>query len=44
MEFIPAPLVHADLAASSALAASDQHGAAALIEVGLGETEGFLDP
>ena len=44
MEFIPAPVVHADLAAASALAASDEQGAAAVIEVGLGEAEGFLDP
>lgn len=43
-EFIPAPLVHADLAASSALAASDEQGAVAGIEFGLGEAENFLDP
>jgi hypothetical protein len=44
VEFIPAPLVHADLAASSAFAAADEQGAAAVIEVGLGEAERFLDP
>jgi hypothetical protein len=44
MEFVPAPSVNADLAASSALAASDEQGAAAVIEVCLGEAEGFLDP
>jgi hypothetical protein len=37
-------LVHAHLAASSALTASDEQGAAAVIEVGLGEAGGFLDP
>jgi hypothetical protein len=44
MEFIPAPVIHADLAPASALAASDEQGPAALIEIGLGEAEGFLDP
>jgi hypothetical protein len=42
-EFLPAPIVHADFAASSALAASDEQSAASLIEVGLGERERFLD-
>jgi hypothetical protein len=37
-------LVHADLAAPAALAASDEQGAAAVIEVGFGEAERFLDP
>jgi hypothetical protein len=44
MEFIPAPVVHADLAAASAFAASDEQGPAAVIKVRLGEAEGFLDP
>jgi hypothetical protein len=39
----PSPGVHADLAAASALAATDPHGAPALIEVSLGKSEGFLD-
>src|SRR5829696_1188123 len=44
MEFIRAPVVHADLAAPAALAPSDEQGAAAVIKVGLGEAEGFLGP
>ena len=39
----PAPRVHPDLAAPSALAATDQHGAAALIEIGLSERERLVD-
>jgi hypothetical protein len=40
-KFFPAPRVHPDLAASSALAAPDQHGAATVIEICLGE-QGLL--
>ena len=43
LEFLPAPVVHADFAAASALAAADEQRAAALIEVGLGERERFLN-
>jgi hypothetical protein len=39
----PAPRVHADLAAASALAAPHEHGAAALIEIGLGKRERLVD-
>ena len=39
----PAPCVHADLAAASALAATDQHCAAALIEISLSERERLVD-
>ena len=44
LELSPAPGVHADFAAASALAATDQHRAAALIEIGLGERERLVDP
>ena len=37
------PCIHADLAASSAFAASNEQRAAAVIEIGFGEAEGFLD-
>jgi hypothetical protein len=43
VQFLPGPCVHADLAASSALAASDEQRAAAVIEIGFCEAEGFLD-
>jgi hypothetical protein len=43
LEFLPAPVVHADFAAASALAAADEQRAAALIEIGLGERERFVD-
>src|SRR5215210_1349258 len=43
VELFPAPCVHADLAAASALAAPNQEGAAALIEVAFGERERFLN-
>jgi hypothetical protein len=43
MELLPAPGVHADLAAPSALATPNEQGAAALIKIGLGEGERFLD-
>jgi hypothetical protein len=35
--------LHADLAASSALAVADEQCAAAVIEIGFGHAEGFLD-
>jgi hypothetical protein len=44
MEFIPAPVVHADLAAASPHASSHLQGAAAVIKVRLGQAEGFLNP
>src|SRR4051812_9820281 len=43
LELSPAPVVHADLSALSALAAADEQRAASLIEVRLGERERFLD-
>src|SRR3954469_6877804 len=42
-ELLPGPVVHADLAAAAALAASDQQRSAARVEVGLGECERFAD-
>ncbi|MBD0282450.1 MAG: hypothetical protein ICV69_09710 [Thermoleophilaceae bacterium] len=42
-KLLPGPFVHADLAASSALAVADEQRAAAVIEIGFGETEGFMD-
>jgi hypothetical protein len=39
----PAPGVHADLASAAALAAADEQRAAALVKIGLGERERFLD-
>jgi hypothetical protein len=41
-KLFPGPFVHADLAPSSALAAADEQRAAAVIEIGFGEAEGFL--
>jgi hypothetical protein len=41
--FFPAPRVHADLAATSALAATDKQCATAVIEIGFGEAQGFLN-
>ena len=43
LEFLPPPVVHADLASASALAAADEQRAASLVEIGLGERERFLD-
>jgi hypothetical protein len=43
LQLVPAPGIHADFAASATLAASDEEGAAALIEIALGEGERFLD-
>ena len=43
LELFPGPVVHADLAAAAALAAADEHCAAAGVEVGLGERERFVD-
>jgi hypothetical protein len=42
-KLLPGPFVHADLAASSALGVADEQCAAAVIEVGFGEAEGFLN-
>ena len=44
LEFLPGPVVHADLAAAPALAAANEDRAAARVEVGLGERERFVDP
>jgi hypothetical protein len=43
LELLSTPRVHADLAAASALAASNEQRAAAGIEVGLGERERLTD-
>jgi hypothetical protein len=43
LELGPSPCAHADLATASALAATNQHCAATLIEIGLGERERLLD-
>lgn len=43
LELLPTPRVHADLAAASALAASNEQRATAGIEVGLGELERLMD-
>jgi hypothetical protein len=43
LEFLPSPGVHADFAASSALAVSDEQRAPGMVEIGFGEGEGFLD-
>src|SRR4051812_42874356 len=42
-ELLPAPVVHAELAAAAALAASHQQRSAARVEVGLGERERLAD-
>jgi hypothetical protein len=43
LQLVPAPGIHADLAPPAALATPHRQRAAALIEVGLGERECFLD-
>jgi hypothetical protein len=43
LEFLPPPVVHADLTPASALAAADEQRAASLVEIGLGERKRFLD-
>jgi hypothetical protein len=43
MQPLEAPAVHTDLAALAALAVADQHRAALLVEVDLGQRERFLD-
>jgi len=43
-KLLPGPCIHADLAAPAALAVADEQRAAAVIEIGFGEAEGFLDP
>jgi hypothetical protein len=42
-KLLPGPSVHADVAASSALAVADELCAATVIEIGFGEAEGFLN-
>jgi hypothetical protein len=44
LQLLPGPVVHADFAAAASLAAAHQHGAAARVEIGLGERERFADP
>lgn len=43
LELLPSPGIHADLAATPALAAPDQDRPATLIQIALGQTERFLD-
>jgi hypothetical protein len=43
LQLFPAPRVHADFAATSALAAPDEQRAAAVIEIRFGKHERFLD-
>ena len=43
LELLPAPRVHADLAAASALAAPDEQRAPAVIKVGFGKRKRLLD-
>jgi hypothetical protein len=43
-ELLPRPAVHPDLATVVAFAVADKHGAAAGVEVGLGERERLADP
>ena len=42
-QLLPAPVVHADLAAAAALAVADQQRSAPLVEIVLGERERLLD-
>jgi len=41
---VPAPAVHADLAALAALPVPDQHGTAAAVQIAFGQRERFADP
>jgi hypothetical protein len=43
LQFFPAPRVHTDLAAASALAATDSQRAAVVIQIRFGERERFLN-
>lgn len=43
LELVPAPGVHADFAASFALAVTDKQRAAGMVEIRFGESERFLD-
>jgi hypothetical protein len=43
LQLLPAPLVHADLSAASALAAPDEQRAASAVEVGLAQRQRLLD-
>lgn len=42
-QLFPAPVIHADLAALTALAVTHEHGSAALVKIALGEFESFRD-
>jgi len=44
LQLLPRPVVHTDLAAAAALAATDQHGAPPPIKIGLSERERLADP
>ena len=43
LDFLPPPVVHADLASASALPAADEQRASARIEIALGQGERLLD-
>ena len=42
-QLFPTPIIHADLAALTALAVTHEQGSAALVEIALGEFESFRD-
>jgi hypothetical protein len=42
-QLFPTPIIHADLAALTALAVPHEQGSAALVEIALGEVESFRD-
>jgi hypothetical protein len=44
LELLPGPVVHADLSPAPALAATHRYGAAARVEIGLGERQRLADP
>jgi hypothetical protein len=44
LELLPCPGVHPDLASLAAFPASDEHGAAAAVQVALLESQCFADP
>jgi hypothetical protein len=44
LQVLPAPVVHADLAAATALAAAHEQGPATVVEVRLAEGERLVDP
>jgi hypothetical protein len=39
----PAPFVHADLTAATALSAADEQRAAAMVKIGLAKRQGLMD-